>query len=138
MSESLKLLFEVSSLHTRISREVEKKFSIHGVSFSEFLVMHHLAQSASKTMRRIDLAEAVGMSASGITRMLAPLEKLGIVEKEVSPRDARVSFVRLSGAGEALYENVLQSAAEVADTVFGALGDKRAQSLLKTIAAIKG
>ncbi len=138
MSETLKLLFEVSALYTRMSREVEKKFSIHGVSFAEFLVMHHLAQHASKTMRRIDLAEAVGMSASGITRMLAPLEKLGIVEKELSPRDARVSFVRLSGAGEALYNDVLQSAAEVADTVFGALGDKRAQSLLKTVAVIKG
>lgn len=50
-------------------------------------------------MRRIDLADSVGLSPSAVTRLLAPMEKPGLVEKEANPRDARVSLVKLSTAG---------------------------------------
>ncbi|MCW9026764.1 MAG: MarR family winged helix-turn-helix transcriptional regulator, partial [Thiovulaceae bacterium] len=65
--------------------------------------------SAAKTMRRIDLADKVGMSASGITRLLNPMEKIKIVKKEINARDARVSFVKITIAGEELYNNALKS-----------------------------
>ncbi|MDZ7871614.1 MAG: MarR family transcriptional regulator [Rheinheimera sp.] len=51
-----------------------------------------------QTRRRSDLVELVGLSPSGITRLLLPLEKIGRVEKERNPRDARVSLVILSEA----------------------------------------
>jgi DNA-binding MarR family transcriptional regulator len=44
------------------------------------------------------------MSASGVTRLLAPMEKLGMVEKEKHPRDARKSMVKLSPAGRRILE----------------------------------
>ena len=109
MNKNLELALKLSVLNTKMTKSIDAQLSIHGITFSEFLVIYHLANTSTKTMRRIDLAEKVAMSASGITRMLNPMEKLKIVQKEVNPRDARVSFVKLTSAGEELYKNALKS-----------------------------
>ena len=86
----MKLVIELSALHSSVLKRIESQLSIHGISFTEFLVMHRLSAAPSKTLRRIDLAESVGLSASGVTRVLKPMEKIHLVEKESNPRDARV------------------------------------------------
>jgi len=58
--------------------------------------MYHLCQSPNGTLRRIELSELVGLSASGVTRLLAPMEKIKLVKKESNRRDARVSLVKLT------------------------------------------
>ncbi|MFK7958874.1 MAG: MarR family winged helix-turn-helix transcriptional regulator [Lysobacterales bacterium] len=87
-------------LNNKIQKTLSSALSVHGVGVSEFLVLRQLQGAPSQTMRRIDLAQAVGLSASGVTRLLNPMEKLGLVQKEQSPRDARVSLVSLSKAGK--------------------------------------
>lgn len=51
-------------------------------------------------MRRIDLADAIGLTASGITRLLLPMEKIGLVKRESHDGDARVSYVSITPAGK--------------------------------------
>lgn len=68
-------------------------------------------------MRRIDLAEQMDMSASGITRALNPMEKLKLVQKEKNPRDARVSLVKLAAPGERSYQEALATVTSTADTL---------------------
>jgi len=99
MTDALEWIFTLADLNGRIFKQLDRQLSVHGFSFSEFYILHRLAEAPKRTMRRIDLAETVGMSASGITRALNPMEKLGLVLKEQNPRDARVSFVRLSDTG---------------------------------------
>lgn len=55
-------------------------------------------------MRRSDLAEKVGLSPSGVTRLLNPMEKIGLIVKQDNPRDARVSLVALSDTGRKITE----------------------------------
>ena len=50
-------------------------------------------------MRRVDLAESVILTASGITRLLDGLERSGFVEKHSCATDARVSYAKLTPAG---------------------------------------
>ena len=50
-------------------------------------------------MRRVDIAEQVLLSPSGITRLLEGLERAGYVEKKSCPSDARVSYAYLTDAG---------------------------------------
>lgn len=118
MDQNLELVFKISSLYTKMIKSLDSQLSIHGITFSEFMVMYQLNSTPTKTMRRIDIAEKVGMSASGITRLLNPMEKLNIVQKEVSPRDARVSFVKLTTAGEEVFSNALQSVSYTARELF--------------------
>ena len=50
-------------------------------------------------MRRVDLAEQVILTASGITRLLEGLERAGYVEKATCDTDARVSYAKLTDHG---------------------------------------
>lgn len=108
-SASMQLIMSLSVLQTQMLKKVDQQLSLHGISFTEFTVMHHLNNAPNYSMRRIDLAESVGLSASGVTRLLLPMEKINLVEKEVNPRDARVSLVKLSDTGIALFQDALQS-----------------------------
>ena len=61
-------------------------------------------------MRRVDLASELGVTNSGITRLVAPLEKLGIVRREASEHDGRVVYVVLAPGGKRLFSEALESA----------------------------
>ena len=92
-------------LASKLSKKVDLHLGMHGISFTEYMIMHQLNGAALHTMRRIELAEHVGLSASGITRLIAPMEKIKLVEKESNPRDARQSLVKLSETGLQLYKD---------------------------------
>ena len=85
--------------------------SLHGLSFTEFLLMRTLADPASGALRRIDLADKLGMTASGVTRAILPLEKTGYVERIADKRDARASLATLPPSGAELVEHATATAA---------------------------
>ena len=120
-----------SLLHTKLVKGLDCQLNIHGISFTEFMIMHHLNCEPNKTLRRIDLADRVGISASGVTRLLAPLEKNRIVEKEKNPRDARVSLVKLSKVGEKLYEESAVSFEYCAKSLVNRLSVSQLQKLIE-------
>lgn len=97
-------IFELNQLHDKMMKQVDRSMSAHGISFTEFMILHHLAEAPDSTLKRIELADSIGLSASGVTRLLAPMNKIGLVEKEENPRDARVSLVKLSTAGKTIYK----------------------------------
>jgi len=70
-----------SLLQSKLQRKLDGQLGMHGISFTEYQIMHYLAGAPEQTMRRIELAECVGISASGVTRLLAPMEKNRIVVK---------------------------------------------------------
>lgn len=63
-------------------------------------------------MRRVDLADAIGITSSGITRLLLPMEKIGLVRREAHDGDARVSYVVIARGGETKYREALERAEE--------------------------
>lgn len=79
--------------------------SVHGISFGDFQLLDHLSRAAGGRLRRVDLAERLGLTASGVTRALLPLEKIGLVAREADPRDARVGYAAITPAGKALLAN---------------------------------
>jgi len=93
-----------SWLNSKLIKKVEGQLNIHGISFTEYMILRHLIEAPRNTLRRIELAESVGISASGVTRLLSPMEKNKLVEKEVNIRDARVSLVKLTKIGQRVYK----------------------------------
>lgn len=104
ISTKLKFLMLISKTGAILAR----KLSGQGLGFADLAVLYAISQSQEGKIRRIDLAEAVGLTASGVTRLLIPLEKIGVVKREVYKRDARVSFVAMTKAGTELFENALK------------------------------
>lgn len=80
----------------------------NGIAFNEFLILYYLDNTPNKTMRRIDLAEKVGLTASGITRMLIPMEKIGLITSGSNDGDARVKSVILSVGGQEKLDDALE------------------------------
>ena len=130
-TDASRLLIEHARLTHKILRKADGQLSMHGISFTEFLIMQTLNQAPTKTMRRIELAEAVGITASGVTRLLAPMEKNRLVEKEANPRDARVSLVKLSATGERLYSEAAVSFDYCAATLTESLKPAQVQKVIE-------
>lgn len=136
VSQSSELLIQLTDIQTRLAKKLEYQLSVHGISFTEFLVMFHLNNSQQSGLRRIDLAERTGLSASGITRLLLPMEKTGLIEKEANARDARVSLVKLSKAGKKIFSEAEQSFNYGTELITSGLTEKQKRELAKFLGAL--
>jgi DNA-binding MarR family transcriptional regulator len=111
ISDKLKFLMLLSRAEAVISR----RFNGQGLGFVDMAVLYAISQSPDGKIRRSDLAEEVGLTASGVTRLLIPLEKLGIVKRESNDRDARISYALMTDAGRQLFEDSLKWLEEKVD-----------------------
>lgn len=136
LSARSELLVALINLNTRIQKRLLGPLSLHGISFSEYQVLRQLSLAPGQKLRRIDLANDIGLSASGITRMLAPMEKIGLVVKQEAERDARVSLVALTASGERILNDANLSFEQTAETILGALSKSRQAELTGLIADI--
>jgi len=91
-------LLNIAKFQTELARRLDS--SLNGISFNELIILYHLSKSKDARMRRIDLADKIGLTASGITRLLLPMEKIGLIKREADKNDARVSYVSLASGGK--------------------------------------
>ncbi|MGW0878488.1 MarR family winged helix-turn-helix transcriptional regulator [Streptomyces sp. NPDC002671] len=121
MSEALDAAMRLVRAQAALVRRFDARLSgLHGVSLADFTMLLRLGQAPGGRMRRVDLAEALGLTASGVTRGLAPLERIGLVTRESDARDARVAYASLTGTGRRLLTEMLATAEETAAELFAA------------------
>ena len=86
--------------HAAITRELSAQLQHeHGLTLSDYEVLLRLKNAEGGMMRRVDLAQQVLLTASGITRLLDGLERAGFVCKETCASDARVSYAKITDEG---------------------------------------
>jgi DNA-binding MarR family transcriptional regulator len=124
----LLFLMNINKLQSMIARKFDS-LSIHGLSFNDFVILYILYNSSENKMRRIDLAEKIGLTASGITRLLNPLEKIGLVGREANERDARVSYVVITETGKKVFEEAKVTAENVTKDFFPMKKNKSLQTI---------
>jgi DNA-binding MarR family transcriptional regulator len=115
LTPALKFILDLSRVQAVLSRKLDNIGN--GLGFMDFVILYHLNQADNNKLRRIDLADKVGLTASGVTRLLLPMEKIGLVGRESNPRDARVSFVTLAPGGKQLLDYSIEQAEYFAETV---------------------
>ena len=91
-----RLLQSAQLIEARLAGEFS---SIHGLSVNEAFLLMQLEQAPLVRLTRVELAKRLNTSPSTVTRMAAPMEKLGLVSKQSDSRDARLAFVVLTKAG---------------------------------------
>ena len=79
-----------------LEREMGKR---HGLGVSDFEVLERLTESEERKFRAQDLAEAVHLSQSALSRLIDRLEKDGLVERCLCGEDRRGIYVTLTPAG---------------------------------------
>jgi DNA-binding MarR family transcriptional regulator len=135
-SNSLKFILNL----TRIQSLLHRRFDggLGGLGLSEFMILYHLACAPDKKLRRIDLAGKVGLTASGVTRLLLPMEKIGLINKETNPNDARVSFVMLAPGGKLKLEDGLERAELLTEEIIPDDKKKRVNDLSTVLMELVG
>ncbi len=111
---------------------------IKGITFSEHRLLAAIDHSPNGSGSRVDLARAVGLTPSGVTRALRPLEKLGMVETIRDDRDARRSLASLTEQGRELLSDADGVIADKLESLPGALdlSDDQARGLLDMLAKL--
>jgi DNA-binding MarR family transcriptional regulator len=108
--------------------------NLHGISFSDFQLLYHLNRAPGARLRRVDVAERLALTASGVTRALLPLEKIGLVSRQPDPRDARVGYAAITEAGQTLLQNAVVTAHMISQELL----KETAPEQLEVLAAILG
>lgn len=105
-----------------------RRFNFHGLGFSDFIILLQLNNAPDGRLRRVDLADKLGVTASSVTRNLLPLEKIGLVTREPDARDARVAYAAITKAGQNLLEESLVTAERISQEM---IPDTPDESLLE-------
>ena len=92
--------------HSTLSRELSARLvADHGLTINDYECLLHLSHSENGSMRRVDLAERLMLTPSGVTRLLDGLERDGWVRKGQCDSDARVTYAVLTDEGRERLES---------------------------------
>ncbi|WP_030250936.1 MULTISPECIES: MarR family winged helix-turn-helix transcriptional regulator [unclassified Streptomyces] len=101
---------DILSAHARTMCEIDRALHPHGLGASDFEVLDILATAApgeGEQCRVQNLVGRVHLSQSALSRLIARLEKDGLVTRSVCVEDRRGVWVSLTSKGRDLHAEVL-------------------------------
>jgi DNA-binding MarR family transcriptional regulator len=126
--------------HTVLRRELEAEvLTPRGLTFNDFEAMLHLGRADDNRLRRIDLAELLMLSPSGVTRLLDGLVESGMIENVSCADDARVTWAKLTAEGVSTLECVGVNHTKVMRSLFqGSLNEAEVVQLAELLGKLPG
>jgi DNA-binding MarR family transcriptional regulator len=112
----------LAARHAAVSAALERELGErHGLGVTEFEVLERLAEDEEHQFRVQELAEAVHLSQSALSRLIGRLEQHGLVERSLCDLDRRGIYVCLTEAGRRRHAEALPTQrAVLAATLTGA------------------
>jgi DNA-binding MarR family transcriptional regulator len=96
--------------HQTLTRELSARLvADHGLTINDYEALLHLSQADEQGMKRVDLAERLMLTPSGVTRLLDGLERDGWVRKGSCESDARITYAVLTEEGRERLESAGRS-----------------------------
>jgi DNA-binding MarR family transcriptional regulator len=96
---------ELMDRHARVTCALEKVLQEeHGLGVSEFEVLEQLSGDEKDQHRMQELAEAVFLSQSALSRLIGRLEAEGLVTRSICSEDRRGIYACLTSEGRKRYE----------------------------------
>jgi DNA-binding MarR family transcriptional regulator len=94
---------QLSAAHAAVVDALERELQErHGLTVSEFEVLQRLAESPNGHGRMQELADAVHLSQSALSRLIGRLETDGFVTRALCAEDRRGIYACLTGSGREL------------------------------------
>jgi DNA-binding MarR family transcriptional regulator len=130
----LSTVLQLAYARTVVVRDVDASLAgHHGLGLNDLALLLELDGAPDGRLRRLDLADRLGITPSGVARQLAPLERRGLVGRESHPHDARLAIVVLTEAGKRVVGDVLPTATEAAARVLGRIWNEEEQERAATL-----
>ena len=123
--------------HARLWDQVETQMRREsGLTMSRYDVLMHLDMAGGR-LGLSELASAIVLSPSGLSKLLDRMETSGLLHREPDPRDARSTFAKITPRGRSLVRKVRQSHHAWLQQVFGdALDDRDVAELTRIMERI--
>jgi DNA-binding MarR family transcriptional regulator len=120
--------------HAQIVRALDAELEAeHGLPLTSYDVLINLSLAPNRRLRMFELADAIVLSRSGLTRLVDRLERDGLVEREPGEADRRQIYARLTDRGfEVLEEATPTHIAGVKERFL----DRLSEEQMKQLAAI--
>ena len=96
-----------------VSYALEQELGRYGLGVSEFEVLDRLAESPEHKFRAQELADAVHLSQSALSRLIDRLVKHGLVERCLCGEDRRGIYVIMTEAGQQRHADAAPAHREV-------------------------
>ena len=111
----------IAASHAAASAALEHELGRkHGLGVSEFEVLDRLAESERLKFRAQELADAVHLSQSALSRLIDRLERHGLVERSLCDADRRGIYVSLTEAGRRRHAEAAPTHRDVLASVLAA------------------
>ncbi len=126
--------------HAALTRALNAQLvADHGLTINDYEVLLRLSRAPERRMKRIELAQSVVLTPSGITRLLDGLEAEGWVEKAHCESDARVTYAALTEAGRQKLHDAAESHLADVDRLFtGHFDDAELTTLAELLGRLGG
>jgi DNA-binding MarR family transcriptional regulator len=112
---------------------------VDGLTVSMLGIMGRLTRAERRTLRQTDIAAAMGLSFSRISRLIDTLEARGLVERRPCPTDARAVNVTLTDDGLALTRRAQDAVfAFVEENFFASLDEAEIATLADVFGRLVG
>ncbi len=86
--------------HMQVLRELDAELiAAHGLPLTSYDVLTHLESAPDRSLRMRDLADAVLLSRSGLTRLIDRLARAGLVRRQCCADDGRGQLAVITDAG---------------------------------------
>ena len=125
--------------HAAAVERIERELSEAGLPpLGWYDVLLELWRVPRRRLRMHELARAVVLSRSGLTRLVDRLEKEGLLRREPDPEDGRGSFAVLTDEGARMREKMWPIYAEGIAKHFGAhISDEEAEFLTQVLRRVR-
>lgn len=126
--------------HATLTRELSARLlTDHGLSITDYQCLLALAHAEDGAMRRVDLAEQLLLTPSGVTRLLDGLERDGWVTKGSCSTDARVTYAVLTEEGRERLESAGRShVAQVRELIENQFSAQELETLVDLLGRLPG
>ena len=112
---------------------------VDGLTVSTLGIMGRLARAENRTLRQTDIAEAMGLSFSRVSRLIDTLATRRLVERRPCPTDARAVNVTLTADGLALTRRAQDAVfAFVEEHFFASLDEAEIATLAEVFTRLVG
>ena len=112
---------------------------VEGLTVSMLGIMGRLARADDRTLRQTDIAEAMGLSFSRVSRLIDTLETRGLVARHPCATDARAVNVTLTSDGHVLARRAQDAVfAFVEERFFASLADAEIATLADVFTRLIG
>lgn len=116
----------------KFEKIVKDDVSFYQLNITEFSVLELLFHKGKQTTQTIK--EKILIASSSTTYVIDQLENKGYVERQVSEKDRRVTYVHISEKGKTLMEDIFPQHAETIKNCFSNLEANELEQLLKLLA----